>query len=105
MSYSFCPRCGNLLLIRVDPDRGTLLKCRVCTFNVKFIGRQVIDAEIDPLDVQTLVAPKKVSNIIEVQCENCGNNEAYYKEHQTRSADEPTTFYYQCTKCMHTWQN
>ncbi len=32
-------------------------------------------------------------------CKNCGHNEAYFWLLQTRSADEPETRFFKCTKC------
>ena len=42
---------------------------------------------------------------IKIDCEKCGNDEAVWWMLQTRSADEPTTQFYRCTKCKHTWRN
>ena len=39
-----------------------------------------------------------------VQCPKCDNNEAFWWMQQTRSADEPPTRFYKCTKCNHTWR-
>ena len=38
------------------------------------------------------------------QCEKCQNNRAFFKEIQMRSADEPATVFYQCTKCPNRWK-
>ena len=37
-------------------------------------------------------------------CESCGNKEAYFREIQTRSADEPATLFFRCTKCAKVWK-
>ncbi|RLG10996.1 MAG: transcription factor S, partial [Thaumarchaeota archaeon] len=37
-------------------------------------------------------------------CPKCGNREAYYWAVQTRSADEPMTRFFRCTKCGYTWR-
>lgn len=42
---------------------------------------------------------------IKIDCEKCGHGEAVWWMLQTRSADEPTTQFYRCTKCSHTWRN
>ena len=42
---------------------------------------------------------------IEAKCEKCGHGEAVWWMLQTRSADEPTTQFYRCTSCGHTWRN
>ena len=39
-----------------------------------------------------------------VICPECGHNEAYYNIRQTRSADEPSTTFYRCCKCKHSWR-
>ena len=48
---------------------------------------------------------KDIMPTIEIECEKCGNNKAVWWMLQTRSADEPTTQFYRCTKCEHTWRN
>ena len=48
---------------------------------------------------------KDVLPTIEIECEKCGNNQAVWWMLQTRSADEPTTQFYRCTKCSYTWRN
>lgn len=42
---------------------------------------------------------------IKIGCEKCGNDEAVWWMLQTRSADEPTTQFYRCTKCRYTWRD
>jgi len=39
-----------------------------------------------------------------VVCEACGNKEAYFREIQTRSADEPATLFFRCTACGKVWK-
>jgi DNA-directed RNA polymerase subunit M len=48
---------------------------------------------------------KETLSTIKIDCEKCGNNEAVWWMLQTRSADEPTTQFYRCIKCSHTWRN
>jgi DNA-directed RNA polymerase subunit M len=38
------------------------------------------------------------------ECKKCHNDRAYYWLIQTRSADEPPTQFFKCTKCKHTWR-
>ncbi len=42
---------------------------------------------------------------IKMQCEKCENDKAIWWMLQTRSADEPTTRFYRCTKCNYTWRD
>ena len=50
---------------------------------------------------------KEFSSTIEIDCENkdCDGREAVSWMFQTRSADEPTTQFFRCTKCKTTWRN
>ena len=48
---------------------------------------------------------KEALPTIEIACESCGHGEAVWWMLQTRSADEPTTQFYRCTSCGHTWRN
>jgi DNA-directed RNA polymerase III subunit RPC11 len=36
--------------------------------------------------------------------EKCDSREAFFRQIQTRSADEPMTNLYRCVKCMHEWR-
>ena len=42
---------------------------------------------------------------IKIECEKCGHDKAVWWMLQTRSADEPTTQFYRCLECRHTWRN
>ena len=48
---------------------------------------------------------KETLPTIKKECERCGNDEAVWWMLQTRSADEPTTQFYRCSKCAHTWRD
>ena len=38
------------------------------------------------------------------KCGKCGGGEAYFLEVQTRSADEPASLFFRCTRCAHRWR-
>lgn len=40
----------------------------------------------------------------ETLCGECGHTQAYFMQIQTRSADEPMTTFYRCTKCHTQWK-
>ncbi len=37
-------------------------------------------------------------------CPSCGNNQSRWWIVQTDSADEPSTQFFRCTRCNHTWR-
>ena len=105
-THSFCPSCGNLLLIEQTEDR-VQLKCRACDFAMHFVGSSVQKAPITPLDVKAIINTEDATsfqNKTEARCEKCGHNEAYFNEVQIRSADEPATLFFKCCKCGNTWR-
>lgn len=42
---------------------------------------------------------------IDMECEECENDEAYYYLQQTRAADESETRFYICTECENKWRD
>ena len=48
---------------------------------------------------------KGLESTIKIDCEKCHNQEGVWWTFQTRSADEPETKFYRCTKCNHTWRD
>ncbi|EAY09943.1 hypothetical protein TVAG_482170 [Trichomonas vaginalis G3] len=105
-THSFCPACGNLLLVDTSGDR-TQLKCRACNFVMGFVGRTVQSAPLNPLDVKALITnddAMSFQNKTQARCDKCGHNEAFFTEIQIRSADEPATLFFKCCKCGNTWR-
>ena len=48
---------------------------------------------------------KGLESTVKIDCEKCHNTEGVWWTFQTRSADEPETKFYRCTKCNHTWRD
>ena len=105
----FCPSCKSILL----PDRKKrILVCKKCGYE-RPLGESQATSQIY---VENFSKPKETIIVKEggimdsplpvtkVECRKCGNNKAYYWMMQTRSADEPSTRFYKCTKCGHTWR-
>ena len=101
----FCPKCEIRLKII---DQSTSLSCPKCghseTQNKKIKKTQKENTKPD-LNVLAENEGKETVSTIKIDCEKCGNDEAVWWMLQTRSADEPTTQFYRCTKCNHTWRN
>jgi len=100
----FCPKCGSRLKLV-----GDTLKCPVCGVEEKPENKVLHvtpkNRESEPIIVVGEEAEKlQTMPTTNVECPKCGNREAYYWFVQTRSADEPTTQFYRCTKCGTTWR-
>eukprot|EP01035_Chromulina_nebulosa_P020508 gene20508-26602_t len=39
------------------------------------------------------------------RCPYCSNDQAYFQLRQIRSADEPSTIFYKCCRCMKQWND
>jgi len=108
----FCPKCNTRLKAKQEDEKkaGKMVcpKCGYSTAQVAIAKTEAKskaaseDASIKVLgeedDVQALPTTR-------VECPKCGNKEAVWWMLQTRSADEPTTQFYRCTKCSHTWRH
>ena len=107
----FCPECSNLLRKKLM-DGKPALACK-CGY--------IREVEIDDTEVEKKVQKKKkaleknliviseedkisVHPIVTKECPKCSNLEAEAWQEQTRSADEPSTSFFRCTKCKHTWR-
>ncbi|MGA9152222.1 MAG: transcription factor S [Candidatus Nitrosopolaris sp.] len=84
-----CPKCG-LIAQREDKSEGKVNLIRDPPGSLKIMEAE---EELDTLPTTT------------IDCSRCGNDMAFWWMLQTRSADEPTTQFYRCTKCTHTWRN
>ena len=102
----FCPKCEVKL-----KKNGSALQCPKCGYkegeNAKQTKKIVID-EQEPnkeFNVFEENEGEEALPTIKIECEKCGHDEAVWWMLQTRSADEPTTQFYRCTKCRYTWRN
>lgn len=100
----FCPKC------EVKLKKGTSgLRCSKCGYTEGQEEKQtkkIIENEQD----ESILAfegneGEESHPTIKIECEKCGHDEAIWWMLQTRSADEPTTQFYRCTKCKNTWRN
>lgn len=57
-------------------------------------------------DKETTVITENVATLpkTRILCTKCGHTEAYFVIRQTRSADEPETRIYRCSKCNFSWR-
>ena len=102
----FCPNCD----IRLKKTSGsTNLECPKSQYSegdsTKPEEEKISEEPQSDFMVLDENEGKDVLPTIEIECEKCGNNQAVWWMLQTRSADEPTTQFYRCTKCSYTWRN
>jgi len=100
----FCPTCEVRLK---KSEASSVLSCPKCgyTENEAIIAKKVEEATKPDLNILDDGDGKEALPTIQIECEKCGNNQAVWWMLQTRSADEPTTQFYRCTKCSYTWRN
>ena len=102
----FCTICD----IRLKKSSGSsVLSCSKCDYTEGQESKSPNHTSQEASKSDFLVLDenegKDAMPTIEIDCEKCGNNEAVWWMLQTRSADEPTTQFYRCTKCEYTWRN
>lgn len=99
----FCPSCEVKLK---KGDSG--LQCPKCDYVEGQETKQTkktIQEQESQFNVLSENETMKALPTIKIECEKCGNDEAVWWMLQTRSADEPTTQFYRCSKCRYTWRN
>ncbi len=97
----FCDKCNSLM----KAENGEWI-CKKCGFSrkVNTDDRQVITAKRQEKEIVILGADVGTLPTLQVRCRKCKNNKAFWRLEQTRSADEPETRIFKCTKCNHTWR-
>ncbi len=99
----FCPKCE----VRLKRNNNSSISCPKCGYSESDSKKTKKETKEDQSELNVLDENegKETLPSIKIDCEKCGNNEAVWWMLQTRSADEPTTQFYRCTKCRHTWRN
>lgn len=100
----FCPSCEVRLK---KSEEG--LKCPKCDYvegkEGSSLTKQKSEQEVSEFNVIDDSEKADTMPTVKIDCEKCGHNQAVWWMLQTRSADEPTTQFYRCTKCNYTWRN
>jgi len=100
----FCPNCEVKLK---QGDSG--LQCPKCDYvSGKEIKQSKKSHQVESESLFNVLAENEGEETlptIKIECIKCGNDEAVWWMLQTRSADEPTTQFYRCSKCRYTWRN
>jgi len=103
----FCPKCGGLMLPR-KTEKGLILVCSGCDYVVKDVEaedyRLVKKVEQKEEKVEIIEDEPTTLPTTHARCPSCGHDKAHWWLRQTRGADEPTTRFFRCVKCGHTWR-
>ena len=98
----FCPKCGSLLMPKLEGGKR-VLKCGSCGYFA--VGEMKLSsAGVKPKEVSVVEKTHDMRVQVDATCPKCKHDKARHWSIQTRSADEPETRYYQCEKCGHTWR-
>ncbi|MFX0122263.1 MAG: transcription factor S [Candidatus Hodarchaeota archaeon] len=109
----FCD-CGALLVPERQPNGKIQMRCPACgkaissNSNSKaFEIKQKIHHQTDMEKTVIIEEPHGLETMptATTNCDKCNNNEAFYWQLQTRSADEAATTFYRCKRCGHTWRD
>ncbi|KAI4292753.1 DNA-directed RNA polymerase III subunit RPC11 [Pancytospora philotis] len=102
----FCPFCASLLV--TEQGQQVQLVCPACVHCYRLQKALSVAVDCDVKLQETIMGdedPFKYANKCTISCEVCKNNQAAFMELQTRSADEPATIFYECTKCGFRWKD
>ena len=104
-TLTFCPACGSLLTPARKNGKTVLLCPREgITYNSDKIQFSNRINHVDT-DRTTIIEDSDVGYDSREYCKKCGKNmPTKVWQVQTRSSDEPTTTFYQCSK-GHTWRD
>mmetsp|Transcript_27267 Transcript_27267/g.78476 ORF Transcript_27267/g.78476 Transcript_27267/m.78476 type:complete len:110 (+) Transcript_27267:82-411(+) len=107
MAAQFCPTCGNLLVIDVGRAATVAFKCRTCPYIYKVEEKITHKHPFPRKEVDDVLGGEEAWKDVDqtdALCPACSNGRAYFRQMQTRSADEPMTVFYRCTKCAFNWK-
>lgn len=105
----FCEKCGNLLYVE-KKRKVVYLVCKKCKRVTRLKGEKLTISDVSHEPKRKIVVLTKEDQFAElpkttIMCPKCENMEAYWWMQQTRSADEPPTLFYRCTKCSYSWRS
>lgn len=86
------------------PNSGMYV-CRNCGYEEEIKKPEFFKSNT-PTGEEIAIVGEEVATLPKTRiiCPECNNTEAYYIIRQTRSADEPSTTFYRCCKCNHSWR-
>ena len=104
-SIEFCEKCGSIM-VPIKKGKTSYVKCRSCGREMKKEVKSLKIVEEKPVTNGVVVIEKDTTLLpmTDKECPKCEHDSAYWWMQQTRSADEPPTQFFKCTKCKHIWR-
>ena len=84
-----------------------MITCLNCGYESQNSGKEVKQLRRDKEQIVVIGKHEQKLRTLpttKVECNKCGNREAFYWMVQTRGADESSTQFFRCTKCGQTWR-
>ena len=104
-AIEFCEKCGAIM-VPIKKGKTSYIKCRSCgremkkeMKSLKIVEEKVVAKGVVVIEKDTTLLP-----MTDKECPKCEHDRAYWWMQQTRSADEPPTQFFKCTKCRHIWR-
>eukprot|EP01017_Pseudomicrothorax_dubius_P011997 TRINITY_DN1466_c0_g1_i2.p1 TRINITY_DN1466_c0_g1~~TRINITY_DN1466_c0_g1_i2.p1 ORF type:complete len:108 (+),score=6.06 TRINITY_DN1466_c0_g1_i2:140-463(+) len=104
---NFCPLCANCLMIEKTSRGEFAFRCLTCPYVYQIRQKVKSSIHLETKVVDDILGGKEAWENVdqtEAMCPKCGHNRAYFKQIQTRSADEPMTIFYKCCECGNQWK-
>lgn len=111
----FCPKCDTRLKQKQEEKKQPKLVCEKCGYSTAAQveskeGKKTSKVEKAKATASIKVLGEEAEEIkplptTNIECPKCRHDTAVWWMLQTRGGDEPTTQFYRCVKCNHTWRH
>jgi DNA-directed RNA polymerase subunit M len=106
----FCEKCGSVMTPQKKGGRVILICKKGHTTSAKGLTPKAFKITVTsqkPTNEIVVVEKKSKFEVLPrttASCPKCENTEAFWWMQQMRSADEPPTRFFRCTKCGNVWR-